>query len=370
MKARRYTNVWFSISIISFSLITITRLVETRPVAAQQPPSQPRTAEQAFKNIQVIKSMPAGQLQNAMSFMAASLGVDCSHCHVPPAMEKDDKPAKQTARRMLAMVNEINKNFDPPSVNCATCHRGKTKPVGLPPLPSLSSPLVVSRATVNPPPLPPVDEILDRYIRALGGARALDKITTRTRKGLVDVSGVQGSFELYEAAPNKSLLIGSLPPPLGSVQQGFDGSSGWVKNQNGVFDMSGDGRVQAQRESAFYGEIKLKEQFKTMIVAGRERLDGRELYVIEGTRPDGQVERLFFEVQSGLLIRRQWNAPTYFGGLPHANDYDDYRKVGNVRLPFRIRRARAGNIFLQTVSEYKLNVKIDDSKFKKPSAQK
>jgi len=370
MKERSRTNGWCSISIISFSLIILSHWAHTPRVAGQQPPQQPKTAEQAFKNIQVIKSMPAGQLQNAMSFMAASLGVDCSHCHTPPAMEKDDKPAKQTARRMLSMVTEINKNFETPIVNCATCHRGRTKPVGIPPLPSLSSPFVANAALANPGALPAVDEILERYLRALGGAQALDKITTRTRKGSVDVSSAHGSFELYEAVPNKSLLLGSMPPPLGSVQQGFDGSNGWVKNQNGVFDMSGDGRVQAERESAFYGDIYLKDQFKTMSVTGREWLDGRELYVVEGTRPDGQVERLFFEVQSGLLIRRQWQTATYFGGLPRATDFDDYRKVGNVRLPFLIRKARGGNIFLQTISEYELNVKIDDSKFKKPAAQK
>ena len=98
MKERSRTNGWCSISIISFSLIILSHWAHTPRVAGQQPPQQPKTAEQAFKNIQVIKSMPAGQLQNAMSFMAASLGVDCSHCHTPPAMEKDDKPAKQTAR--------------------------------------------------------------------------------------------------------------------------------------------------------------------------------------------------------------------------------------------------------------------------------
>jgi photosynthetic reaction center cytochrome c subunit len=368
MKERSRTNVWFSV--FSFSLIMLSQWAQTPHVAGQQPPTQPKTAEQAFKNIQVIKSMPAGQLQNSMSFMAASLGVDCTHCHTPPAMEKDDKPAKQTARRMLSMVNEINKNFETPIVNCATCHRGRTKPVGVPPLPSLNSPFVANPALANPEALPAVDEILERYIRALGGAQALDKITTRTRKGLVDVSGAHGSFELYEAAPNKSLFLGSMPPPLGPIQQGFDGSNGWLKNQGGVVDMSADGRVQAQRESAFYGDIKLKDQFKTMSVTGRERIDGRELYVVEGTRLDGQVERLFFEVQSGLLIRRQWQSPTYFGGLPRATDFDDYRKVGNVRLPFLIRRARGSNIFLQTVSEYKLNVKIDDAKFKKPATQK
>jgi len=107
--------------VVVLTFLSITQLADRRVVEAQQPARQPRTAEQAFKNIQVIKTMPASQLQSAMSFMAASLGVDCSYCHTPPAMEKDDKATKQTARRMLIMMNEINKNFgDKTVVNCAT----------------------------------------------------------------------------------------------------------------------------------------------------------------------------------------------------------------------------------------------------------
>jgi len=343
----------------------------TLVLTAQQPAQQPRTAEQVFKNIQVIKNMPAGQLQGAMNFMAASLGVDCSYCHTLPAMEKDDKATKQTARRMLAMVNEINKNFgDKTLVNCATCHRGKTKPATIPPLPSLSAPFRGKSAPVSQQPLPTVEEILDRYIKELGGMQALESVTTRMRKGVAEVAGVQGTFEFYEVAPNKAFLIGELPPPVGSVQQAFDGTSGWVKNQNGVFDMSGDGLEQVRREWVFYGDVKLKEQFKAMSVAGRERFDGREFYVVLGTRPDGQIERLYFDVHTGLLARRYSETPTYFGGLPNAVDYDDYRKVGKVRLPFVVRKVRGGTILQQNISEYKWNIKIDEARFKKPLAQK
>ena len=331
---------------------------------------QPRTAEQAFKNIQVIKTMPAAQLQSAMSFMAASLGVDCSYCHTRPAMEKDDKPAKQTARRMLAMVNDINKTLgDKPLVNCATCHRGQTKPVTVPPLPSLHSPFNLN-SEGDQASLPTVDAILDRYIQAIGGERALNKITTRRRKGSVQIAALNGTFELFEAAPNKSLLIGSLPPPMGAVHQGFDGSIGWVKNQSGVFETSGEGLAQARRESDFYFDTRLKEQFSSLRVTGRERMDNREFYVLEGARPDGTVERLFFDVQTGLLTRRSWETPTYFGPLPSSIDYDDYRKVGNVRLPFVSRRSRSGTTFLLTITELKVNPPVDDSIFKKPAAQK
>jgi len=359
MKIKTLLRIGTSVAVLSTVCLVLT---------AQQPAPQPRTAEQAFKNIKVIKSMPAGQLQGAMNFIAASLGVDCSYCHTPPAMEKDDKPTKETARRMLAMVNEINKNFDDKTVvNCATCHRGKTKPVFSPPLPSISAPFITRSATASEPA---VEEILDRYIKALGGMQALEKVTTRMRKGSVMVAGVEGPFEFYEVAPNKALLVGSLPPPVGSVQQGFDGSSGWIKNQNGIFDMEGEGLNAVRREWVFYADVKLKEQFKTMSVAGRERLDGREFYVILGTRPDDKIERLYFDVQTGLLTRRSTETPTYFGALPTTTDYDDYRQVGKVRLPFLVRKVRAGTTLVQTISEYRLNIKVDDAKFKKPVPQK
>ena len=360
-----------TIAILSAAcIVLVASLASQQHVRAQQSTQQPRTAEQAFKNIKVIKNMPAGQLQNAMAFMSASLGVDCTYCHTPPAMEKDDKPVKETARRMLTMVTEINKNLGQNVVTCATCHRGNPKPVVNPPLPSLGAPFSTNNVSVSQPPLPTVDEVLNRYMKALGGEQALDKVSSRSRKGSVAIHGLQGSFELYEAAPNKSLLIASMPAPLGGIQQGFEGTTGWVKNQSGLFDMSGDGLAQAKHESAFYNDVKLKEQFKVMTVAGRQRLDGREFTIVEGTGADGKKERFYFDDQTGMLARRYWETPTYFGAIANVNDYDDYRKVGSVRVPIIVRKVRSGNVFLMTVSDYKLNPKLDDAKFKKPVAVK
>lgn len=95
-------------------------------------------AETVFKNIQLLKGMPAGRVLRIMELgYSRSLGVNCTHCHIPGAWEKDDKPTKQVARDMMAMVNAINsqhlkqiKNLksETPTVNCTTCHRGQTKP--------------------------------------------------------------------------------------------------------------------------------------------------------------------------------------------------------------------------------------------------
>ena len=94
----------------------------------------PKKAEEQFKNIQVLKGIPADQLVPGMQFITASLGVECQFCHVEGAFEKDDKKPKQTARKMMAMMFAINKdNFDGHlNVTCYTCHRGNSKPVATP----------------------------------------------------------------------------------------------------------------------------------------------------------------------------------------------------------------------------------------------
>ena len=98
----------------------------------QQVPQAVRTTEQQFKNIKVLTGMPANQLNLTMHLISGSLGVECVHCHVWDQWDKDVKPAKAVARRMMTMVQEMNKNFfgGAQVVTCYTCHRGSARPVG------------------------------------------------------------------------------------------------------------------------------------------------------------------------------------------------------------------------------------------------
>jgi hypothetical protein len=94
-----------------------------------------RLAEEVYKNVQALKGVPAGRWMYIMQTFSKSLGVKCDHCHVTGAFEKDDKPAKQTARKMLAMVGAISKEVfkGETIINCYTCHRGEVQPVSFPP---------------------------------------------------------------------------------------------------------------------------------------------------------------------------------------------------------------------------------------------
>lgn len=92
-----------------------------------------KPASEVFKNIQLFKGMPAGRLLSVMQIaFSKSLGVDCTHCHTPGEWEKEDKPAKETARKMWAFMGRINNDLKETlgkgAVNCTTCHRGQVKP--------------------------------------------------------------------------------------------------------------------------------------------------------------------------------------------------------------------------------------------------
>lgn len=121
--------------------------VWTKQTSGAQPPQNPfivelqkkiagqenKPAEEVFKNIQILKGMPAGRILRVMEVaFNNSLGVDCTHCHIPEQWEKDDKEAKQTARKMWQFTGKVNQDLKEAigkgQINCTTCHRGQVKP--------------------------------------------------------------------------------------------------------------------------------------------------------------------------------------------------------------------------------------------------
>src|SRR5438552_12598439 len=179
-------NSWLGISVVSLGLllgIAGARAQTTSPKAPATPVG-PKVAEEEFKNIQALKGIPADQVIPSMQFIAASLGVECEFCHVAHANEKDDKKPKVTARKMIAMMMAINKdNFEGHrEVTCYSCHRGSTDPVGTP---------IISGEEPKPESgqrkgsgeekavFPAADQLLEKYLAAVGGAEALQKITSR-----------------------------------------------------------------------------------------------------------------------------------------------------------------------------------------------
>jgi photosynthetic reaction center cytochrome c subunit len=341
---------------------------DQRPAAPAQQEDKP--AEQVYKNIQVMKGMPASRLMSAMSRLTQSLGVDCSHCHVPDALDKDDKPAKQTARKMFEMVRMINATLGANRVNCYTCHRGQPQPASMPPAPANTA----SKSEFPPPETKPadpkanVDAILNQYFQALGGRAALERVTTRVMKGtLIAQGGMKAPLEVFEKAPNKTLTI--FRAPQGTNQMGFDGAVGWTKTpEQGLREEAGQQLDFIRSEAEFYKELKLKDRYSKLTLLGLVQLDNREAYVIEAAPQRGQPERLYFDRQNGLLVRMDLGLNLGQEKMRMQMYFEDYRAVDGVKLPFAIRRARPGFTYTYQFDEIKLNVPLDDSRFNKPAA--
>ena len=331
--------------------------------SAQQQQLATQTAEQRFKNIQIFRDIPAVQLEPTMAFISGSLGVRCNYCHVPGQFEKDDKPTKLAARRMIRMVFDLNKgSFNGHgAVSCFTCHRGKPAPVSVPVVgQNLWAP---SSTTTTPEPLPSVKQILDRYVQALGGAEALQKITSRSAKGSrIGADGVLVPEEVHQKAPDKLLTVTSYPNIVFS--NGFNGTVVWGhSSREGATPLPDQLMVQLKREAVFYKELKTEELYSNLTVLGKASVRNADAFVIQAKPADGPVEKLFFDVKTGLLVRRYSETDTPLGKLPLQLDYDDYREVNGIKQSFLIHWSMPGRIWGRKIDEIKQNVPLDDAKF-------
>ena len=339
----------------------------------------PKKAEEQFKNMEVLKGIPADQLIPAMQFITASLGVDCQFCHVEGAFEKDDKKPKQTARKMMEMMFAINKdNFEGHrEVTCYSCHRGSTDPVG--------TPLVM---TEEPKPGggearpeekksegaegkeasgPAADQLLDKYLQAVGGAAAIEKITSRVMKGTITFGDRNVPIDIYSKDPDKRISFTHTPD--GDSVTAFDGHEGWLGAPGRpVREMHGPDIDAAAMDADLHFAAHLKGMFSEAQMRGTEKIDDHEAYLVIGRREGKPPLRLYFDEQSGFLVRLVRFGETPLGRMPTQIDYADYRQAGGVKIPFRWTLARPSGRFTIQVSEVKENVPVDDAKFAKPPA--
>ncbi|MGB7925923.1 MAG: S41 family peptidase [Pyrinomonadaceae bacterium] len=199
-----------------------------------------------------------------------------------------------------------------------------------------------------------IARIIDRYVEAKGGRAALEKLTSRVSKGRMEMAavGLNGPVELYEKAPNRSILIVDMPG-LGIMQRGYDGREGWWQDSlMGYIKLSGDMLTKARREAEFHKDIKLRELYPLIVFGGRTKVGEREAYVLWGGVAGAALDKLYFDVQTGLLLRK---GDVY---------YEDYREVDGVKLPFTIREeSPLGFGFVFKVTEVKHNVAVEDGKF-------
>ena len=338
-------------------------------VAAQQPGS----AGAKRPKLEVLKSLPEAQLFPLMNLVATSLGVRCDYCHVQAnpdlsktpsnlggwVWDRDDKEPKRRAREMMKMVVELNASRfrGENRVTCYTCHQGTTQPSRLPPLPP---PATGSARTALPTPLPSADRVLAAYVAAVGP----DAGTATSMRGWDErPEGRYGKFEITVAGSDRYRIM--LTTPEGTTNQGLDGDVAWVVANDRVVRLTSPADVARMRRIAMRYRA-LKEQPSNLRTIGIERVDDRDAYVLRAKLDSITTQTSYFDVVTGLLRREITTTETLLLPLEEQVDYDDYRDVSGVQMPFRVRISDGAPYSTTTriILDIRRNVAVDDSLFR------
>lgn len=348
-------------------------------VAAQQSsPSQPLLTDQVFRNIQALKGIPVDTFFDVMGMFASSMGEDCTFCHSKEAVFRheafaDETPRIRRARQMIAMMNGINSaNFGGRSmVTCFTCHRGSNTPVTSPKLALQYGEPEDDPNVINFPPetRPAAAEVLDKYLQAVGGVAQLTKLTSFTAAGTYsgfDTDHKEIPVDVYAKAPNQRAWIVHMQD--GDSYRVFDGTNGWwVGPDAPAPETLTSGNLDRYRLEALVAfPARIKEAFKSWKV-GRTAIDGRPVQIVQGLNPPLLPVNLYFDTKSGLLVRLvRWNA-TPVGPVPTEINYDDYREVAGVKMPFTWTVSQTYMQMTIKLSEIRPNVPVDAARFAKPA---
>jgi hypothetical protein len=345
---------------------------------AVQPP-----AEKVFKDIQVMKGVPVDEFLGSMGYISNALAVNCTYCHLGDGgggwgEYARDNPKKLMARTMIVMVNTINKTHfgGRKVVTCVTCHNGANVPATIRKLdavyntPTTDEPAVITRQA---PGSPSAEQVLDKYLAAIGGAERVAKLTswaaTGTYIGYAEAQTVP--VEIYARAPAQfTRIIRTFEGPSTSV---FDGRNGWTSIPEAEtpipFRQITGSELDAMRmdaQMAFPGNIKqylTGWQGSVPAVLG----DDKDLYVVQGNTPSGIPVKLYFDAETGLLVRQVRYTEAFLGRNMQQLDYDDYREVAGVKMPFKWTFGWQSGQGRYELTEVQPNVTIDAARFAQPA---
>ena len=348
----------------------------------QPSPEAPPMAEQVFKNIQVMKGMPVNDFMLSMGVFSAALGMSCEDCHDADDRSWDgfaaDNPRKQMARRMVVMMAAINKQQfgGRQLVTCYSCHRGLDRPRTAPDLvqmyggePQENPNYIIAQAPNQPTPA----EVLDKYLLALGGAQRLAALTSYTATGKSVGFGPESAedrpVEIFAKAPNQVTTI--IRTGNGTSTTTIDGVNAWLSaplRPVAVLPLTGkdlDG-FKVDGMLAFPGQIKTA--LSNMRTGFPATVGDKDAQVLQGTTtPNGTVVTLYFDMESGLLVRQMRYVDSAVGPLVYQVDYEEYEDVAGVKIPEKFTHTWLNGREQFELSQIRPNVAIPATRFAKPA---
>jgi photosynthetic reaction center cytochrome c subunit len=374
------TTAWLtSIAFATGAMPTLYAQQASSAQVAAATPATPQMSDKVFKNVQVLKGITVDEFMGTMGVFTTSLSLCCGNCHTGAGTSnpkwEDDPPRKRTARAMISMVQNINKTSfgGRQVVTCWTCHRGQTSPSVTPPLD-----FAYGEAVVNPPDIlgrdpnatKTVDQIFDKFIQAEGGAARLNALTSYSGKGkslLFGEVGEGNQAEVFAKADGR--YASYVHQQEGDVVRAYDGMNAWWQLPLTVtpqYPLTATLLEGQKFDATMAFPWKIRTFFSNWRVSFGQTIDGADVDVIQGSLPSGMIGTLYFDKKTGLIKRYIRYANTMVGRIPTQVDYDDYRDVAGVKMPFKFSYAWVSERDDWTMTGYDPNVNIDNAKFGRP----
>lgn len=344
-----------------------------------------QTAGTFFKNVTTptLKNLTPSDFLGAMGVMTAALGYDCSNCHPGAGTDAfdwvtDSNPKKRTARMMTEMLTNINKqNFGSvQQVTCWTCHRGQDGPAQSIALDKLySEPNDERRDIIDVGEAePPATQILDEYIQAMGGAQKLAAVKSYVVTGHSEGYGGLGgnaAFQIFAEAPDSRGMWIHFPehPDRGISAWTYNGKTGWISAPRGFlgeYELTGNDLNGAKLDGVLGFPGHIKTAFTTWRVGVSDVLHGRDVYIVQGSSPNGLLGTFYFDKKTHLLTRYVRQTPSPAGRISIQQDFDDYRDVDGVKFPFKYSFLWLDGRFTALINDVKVNAPIEAAKLTKP----
>ena len=360
---------------------------EAYPGAAQAggqagPAQGSQMSEEVFENVQILRGIPVDEFLGTMGLYSNALTFCCSTCHIGAGfVDTDwaaDSPRKQRARQMQLMVNTINgQNFGGRQVvTCWTCHRGTESPATTVTMAEvyreaeLRDPDVITQAEFSPP----ADEVLDKYLEAVGGAERAAALTSLVATGTsmaYQAHNETREVEIFAQASGERTVVSRTI--RGDFITTYDGSAAWTATPFTpvpVMELTGGELDGARVDAGLAFPGRIKELFSDWRVGFPDVIDDRLVQVVQaGSGDEGALVTLFFDDETGLLTRMIRMSPSAAGRNPSQYDYSDYREVAGVLMPFDWIFSWVSGRDVFEMSEIEPNVQIDAARFAMPVPQ-
>lgn len=209
-------------------------------------------------------------------------------------------------------------------------------------------------------PLPPAQQVLDRYAEAIGGREKALSFQSRRLVYQVTSGGMQIEMEAIQRRPNLGVVV--MRTGMGEIRSGYDGQTGWMITPMGPQLMEGAQADEVRIRSAFDADV-LFNVFDTLETTERAEYAGKACWKVRMVTATGVEATRCFDVQTGLLVALE----TTQNGMPVTAIHDEYREFDGLKYPSRFTSSAMGQEAVTTLVSVD-HSDIPESEFALPEA--